>query len=53
MTKIDKLCQNHRQLEMGFFFFLLEMLTFLNKKGQIKYSALNMCNRENIKEKQS
>lgn len=34
---------------MGLLFFLLETLSFLNKKGQIKYNALNMCNHENKK----
>lgn len=29
------------------------MLTFFNKKGQVKYSVLNVCNHENIKDKQS
>lgn len=34
-------------------FFAFRNANFLNKKGQIKYNALNMRNHENIKEKQS
>ena len=38
---------------MGLLVFTFRNANFLNKKDQIKYNALNLCNHETIKEKQS